>query len=129
GGVAAAQGRKSTRERPDIDARAAHYHCGLPHASWRHAVPQPERTHRTDRPGLDAEKGPAVSPAAVATGSGVVSKLEWWEGVQRGSLRRRCVSARPASRASPGVRGALESHDRPLAYTFPGTKHCRLDKP
>ena len=38
--------------------------------------------------------------------------------VRRGDQSRRCVSARPASRLSPGVRGLLGCHESSLVYTF-----------
>src|SRR5215831_211835 len=38
--------------------------------------------------------------------------------VRGGDLSGRCVSARPASRLSPGVRGLLGCHESSLVYTF-----------
>ena len=67
-----------------------------------------------DRPCLDPARGAAVSRAAVAPASGGVSTPWWWEAARGGGLSRRRASARPASRASPGVRGPLGCHEGPL---------------
>ena len=103
----------------------------LPHASLRLPLPQPEPTNGsglgqalaapdashgggTDGSRLDAARGAALPRAAVAAASGGVSKPWWWEAARGGGLSRRRASTRPASRASPGLRGPLGGHDEPL---------------
>jgi hypothetical protein len=54
---------------------------------------------------LDAARGAALPRAAVAAASRGVSQPWWWEAAREGGLSRRRASARPASRASTGVRG------------------------
>src|SRR6266581_2450904 len=68
----------------------------------------------TDGSRLDAAGGAAVPRAAVGAASGGVSKPWWWETATGGDLRRRHVPVRPASRASPGVKGPLGGHESPL---------------
>src|SRR4030095_13554409 len=68
----------------------------------------------TDGSRLDATGGAAVSGAAVAAARGGVSQAWWWEAAREERLRWRRASAWLASRASPGLRGSLESHESPL---------------
>ena len=42
----------------------------------------------------------------------------WWEAARGGGLSSRHASTRPASRASPGVRGLLGGHESPLDEAF-----------
>src|SRR4030081_1397605 len=68
----------------------------------------------TDRSRLDAAGGVAVSGATVAAASGGVSQPWWWETATGGGRRGRPRPTRPASRASPGLRGPLGGHESPL---------------
>src|SRR5207302_2961054 len=72
----------------------------------------------TDRPCVDPARGAALPRATVAAASRGVSKPGWWEAARGGGLNQRRASTRPASRASPGVRGPLGGHESPLIYTF-----------
>src|SRR5437763_273012 len=47
-----------------------------------------------------------------------VGASRWWEAVRGGGLSGCRVSARPASRPSPGGRGRLGGHESPLIYAF-----------
>jgi len=51
---------------------------------------------------------------SVAAASGEVSQPWWWDTATGGGLRWRRVPTRPASRASPGLRGPLGGHESPL---------------
>jgi hypothetical protein len=42
----------------------------------------------------------------------------WWAAVRGGGLSGRRVSARPASKPSPGGGGPLGDHESPLVYAF-----------
>ena len=108
-----------------------YYNFCLPHASLRQPLPQPVPDQRhglrqavaaadagdgggADRSRLDAARGAAVSACHRGRSQRGCEQAGWWEAARRGGLSRRRASARPASRASPGVRGPLGGHESPL---------------
>jgi hypothetical protein len=109
--------------------------CGLPHASLRPPLHQPEPTHGMGSAKRWQPRTPAMAAGLTAQvwsvrdvllcrvppwppPAGREARQWWWDTAKGGDRSPGRASGRPTARASPGLRGPLGGHESPLGSTF-----------